>query len=482
MRQQYKEYVEICPRNDIDPKSDSVSHEGDMIYDNQTEKLRKEKEDLEYQKRELELQKKEWELKKREQELEYKERMRQNIYDSTREIENSDLSETVLKQNKIDSEKNNLEESDIDKSKELLKYFKLVEEFLKDMSEIDLNMSKAEYLSDNGIKHYSVYMKNLIKNLSEECVSEDFASRKVIDEFAVNVDAFLQKAFLSHPEFLYIKEVEEKKEVFQISNTGHITVGEHTNLAPVGEGLGYEFGYGLVEGFMSLIPHGEWSVGRCLSYRIYEKIEDSLMVHGKHWYYYKNLKEHQGEKVDYFSGKYDFGISVQHYLDIIYGIRNMVFSTENFDAYKDVYEYSLQYPVKLAYFKGKDYLKKQYKNPYILFKYPDSHILFDLKNFKESIIDVVFYDMEGVDFDSVQLEIISNSVSNFDTEYDNVFSFKFLNWKASSDDSVRTLEMKISNNYYNHPVSVLFPSVEFRVYTVGRDYITSGTESLNVYS
>ena len=101
--------------------------------------------------------------------------------------------------------------------------------FLSDICISHFNMSKKEYTSKRGVQDFCFFLRTVLECTDKHCNSTTKVTRKVIEEYASNVDCILTELFQKHPEIRYSKQIQKLSKGMgqdildiRLSDTGHI--------------------------------------------------------------------------------------------------------------------------------------------------------------------------------------------------------------------------------------------------------------------
>ncbi len=102
--------------------------------------------------------------------------------------------------------------------------------FFSEVISSKLDMSKTEYKTPEGVYRYCKYLEKILKYTDKNAVSEQYATRKTIEEYAAGVDCLIFEVFHKYPEIRYSKCMQELLEDWKenayhlkgVSSSGHI--------------------------------------------------------------------------------------------------------------------------------------------------------------------------------------------------------------------------------------------------------------------
>ena len=102
--------------------------------------------------------------------------------------------------------------------------------FFSEVISSKLDMSKTEYKTPEGVYRYCKYLEKILKYTDKNAVSEQYATRKTIEEYAAGVDCLIFEVFHKYPEIRYSKCMQELLEDWKgtsyslkgLSASGHI--------------------------------------------------------------------------------------------------------------------------------------------------------------------------------------------------------------------------------------------------------------------
>lgn len=102
--------------------------------------------------------------------------------------------------------------------------------FFSEVISSKLDMSKTEYKTPEGVYRYCKYLEKILKYTDKKTVSEQYVTRKIIEEYAAGVDCLIFEMFHKYPEIRYSKCMQELLEDWKgtsyslkgLSASGHI--------------------------------------------------------------------------------------------------------------------------------------------------------------------------------------------------------------------------------------------------------------------
>lgn len=363
--------------------------------------------------------------------------------------------------------KENIEnnEDQLSDFEKILLYMERMQKFLENILSMDLNMNKREWQSEIGVKEYKKYIRKVQRYFNDQGESDDYVSRKEIEENAEKLNCFFKSLISRHHEHLIdnndiIEEIREEFSDYKFNFDYHGRLIVHYP----------EYSYD--EEFEEMKTNYlvcTLSAKKAISEAIFEPILKVIRKGGEEWY----QKLHREVVGDYEAD--DPICQDRTFLRLYYKIYMAVFAkmreNDKTKEYQDIYEELSENFVDEKIEEPDRYFPKNYRCPSMVVD--DWIIGWKLNEDEEKIFHLKFCDCINDSFDAVKIKIEENNyIETSDwTQYDDICDYEFLDWGETYYDEekdmyITPLEVKFTNSYYGL-MEKGTGSLVFTVYTTG---------------